>query len=124
MPDSLSFRQEGIVDSTATQSGHPWTKETGVKDSTDAGQRTAVVGAPPTLLFTPAGQMLDLRSYRRSFDQHRRRTSHETAGAFNPWRLVDQLADELMEDVLDAVVMEMTDACEECVENVYRSEFT
>ncbi|XP_078585118.1 uncharacterized protein LOC144867180 isoform X2 [Branchiostoma floridae x Branchiostoma japonicum] len=124
MPDSLSFRREGIPDSTAAQSGHPWTKETGVKDSTGAGLRTAVAGAPPTLLFTPAGQMQDLRAYRRSFDQHRRRTSHESAGAFNPWRLVDQLADELMEDVLDAVVMEMTDACEECVENVYRSEFT
>eukprot|EP00058_Branchiostoma_floridae_P000629 XP_002586117.1 hypothetical protein BRAFLDRAFT_110000 [Branchiostoma floridae] len=104
MPDSLSFRQE------AAQTG--------------AGQRTAVAEAPPTLLFTPAGQMQDLRAYRRSFDQHRRRTSHESAGAFNPWRLVDQLADELMEDVLDAVVVEMTDACEECVENVYRSEFT
>ncbi|XP_078585288.1 uncharacterized protein LOC144867287 [Branchiostoma floridae x Branchiostoma japonicum] len=124
MPDSLSLRQEGIPDSTAAQSGHPWTKETGVKDSTGAGQRTAVAEAPPILLFTPAGQIQDLRTYRRSFDQHRRRTSHETAGAFNPWRLVDQLADELMEDVLDAVVMEMTDACEECVENVYRSEFT
>ncbi|KAI8483753.1 hypothetical protein Bbelb_385450 [Branchiostoma belcheri] len=50
----------------------------------------AAPGAPPVLLFTPAGQMQDLRAYRRSFDQHRRRTSHETAGEFNPWKLVDQ----------------------------------
>ncbi|XP_066269151.1 uncharacterized protein [Branchiostoma lanceolatum] len=140
MPDSLSFRQESIPHSTAAETGvrhststlagarHPAAVGTGVGKPTGAptgvSPATGAPGAPPVLLFTPAGQMQDLRAYRRSFDQHRRRTSHETAGAFDPWKLVDQLADELMEDVLDAVVMEMTDACEECVENVYRSEFT
>ncbi|XP_019618808.1 PREDICTED: protein moonraker-like [Branchiostoma belcheri] len=127
----LSFRQEsvpsGALHTTAVQPGvmrHSTAVPGAAAAQPGARHLPAVAGAPPVLLFTPAAQMQDLRAYRRSFDQHRRRTSHETAGEFNPWKLVDQLADELMEDVLDTVVMEMTDACQECVENVYRSEFT
>ncbi|XP_078665366.1 uncharacterized protein LOC144907837 [Branchiostoma floridae x Branchiostoma belcheri] len=129
--ESLSFRQEslpsGALHATAVQPGvmrHSTAVPGARAAQPGARHLPAVAGAPPVLLFTPAAQMQDLRAYRRSFDQHRRRTSHETAGEFNPWKLVDQLADELMEDVLDTVVMEMTDACQECVENVYRSEFT
>ncbi|XP_002738482.1 protein moonraker-like [Saccoglossus kowalevskii] len=74
-------------------------------------------------LFLPSESMQRINDYREKFDDHLKRTSTQSYGSFDPWKLVSELADEIVDDLFDAVTKEMGDVCESYVDGVYTAEF-
>ncbi|XP_074046604.1 protein moonraker isoform X2 [Macrotis lagotis] len=65
----------------------------------------------------------NLSDYQDSYQQYLRTISHESIGAFNPWIIVESLAEQLVEEALEDVTAELQDMCEDYAEAVFTSEF-
>ncbi|XP_043850373.1 protein moonraker isoform X2 [Dromiciops gliroides] len=75
------------------------------------------------LLSVPREMLRSLGDYGDSYQQHLRTISHESVGTFNPWIIVESLAEELVEEALEDVAAELQDVCEDYAEAVFTSEF-
>ncbi|XP_044539942.1 uncharacterized protein LOC123255155 isoform X1 [Gracilinanus agilis] len=76
-----------------------------------------------TLLSVPRETLRSLGDYQDSYQQYLRTISHESVGSFNPWIIVESLAEELVEEALEDVAAELQDVCEDYAEAVFTSEF-
>ncbi|XP_073472843.1 protein moonraker [Aquarana catesbeiana] len=74
-------------------------------------------------ISVPHQMLQSIQNYRERFDRHLRLTSHEEVGAFNPWHIAENLAEELMNDALGEVAAELHGLCDEYAEAVFTSEF-
>ncbi|XP_027704646.1 protein moonraker isoform X2 [Vombatus ursinus] len=75
------------------------------------------------LLSVPREMLRNLSDYQDSYQQYLRTISHESIGTFNPWIIVESLAEELVEEALEDVAAELQDVCEDYAEAVFTSEF-
>ncbi|XP_036612511.1 protein moonraker isoform X4 [Trichosurus vulpecula] len=75
------------------------------------------------LLSVPREMLRNLGNYQDSYQQYLRTISHESIGTFNPWIIVESLAEELVEEALEDVTAELQDVCEDYAEAVFTSEF-
>nr|XP_020820355.1 LOW QUALITY PROTEIN: protein moonraker [Phascolarctos cinereus] len=75
---------------------------------------------PPSM---PQEMLRNLGDYQDSYQQYLRIISHESIGTFNPWIIVESLAEELVEEALEDVAAELQDVCEDYAEAVFTSEF-
>ncbi|XP_072475152.1 protein moonraker isoform X2 [Notamacropus eugenii] len=75
------------------------------------------------LLSVPREMLQDLSDYQDSYQQYLRTISHESIGSFNPWIIVESLAEELVEEALEDVTAELQNVCEDYAEAVFTSEF-
>lgn len=74
-------------------------------------------------LSVPSQMLQSIHNYTENFDRHLRLASHEEVGGFNPWRITESLAEELINDALGEVAAELQDLCEGYAEAVFTSEF-
>ncbi|XP_072286051.1 protein moonraker [Pyxicephalus adspersus] len=86
-------------------------------------QRPTVQGKGLIPVSVPHQMLQSIQNYSERFDRHLRLTSHEEVGAFNPWRIAESLAEDLMNDALGEVAAELQDLCEGYAEAVFTSEF-
>ncbi|XP_068950246.1 protein moonraker [Petaurus breviceps papuanus] len=75
------------------------------------------------LLSVPRDMLQNLSNYQDSYQEYLRTISHESIGTFNPWIIVESLAEELVEEALEDVAAELQDVCEDYAEAVFTSEF-
>ncbi|XP_074870040.1 protein moonraker isoform X2 [Carettochelys insculpta] len=74
-------------------------------------------------LSVPKHMLQNILDYNGRYEQHLKLISHEAVGSFNPWRIVESLAEELTEEALCDVAAELQDVCEDYAEAVFTSEF-
>ncbi|XP_070573409.1 protein moonraker-like isoform X2 [Ptychodera flava] len=93
-------------------------------------QKTAVVASinntpdkAPIPVFVPSETMENIRDYRDKFEQHLKRTSTQAYGSFDPWKLVDDVADDIFEELVASVSQEVNGVVDTYVEDVYKAEF-
>ncbi|XP_074153822.1 protein moonraker [Sminthopsis crassicaudata] len=75
------------------------------------------------LLSVPREALRSLGDYQDGYQQYLRTISHESIGSFNPWIIVESLAEELVEEALEDVAAELQELCEDYAEAVFTSEF-
>ncbi|KAM9037931.1 protein moonraker isoform 2-T2 [Sarcophilus harrisii] len=75
------------------------------------------------LLSVPREALRSLSDYQDGYQQYLRTISHESIGSFNPWIIVESLAEELVEEALEDVAAELQELCEDYAEAVFTSEF-
>ncbi|KAM9359559.1 protein moonraker [Symphorus nematophorus] len=76
-----------------------------------------------TVISVPSSTLTNIRRYRQDYEAYLRVVAHEAVGSFNPWAVVDSLADELLSEALADVAAEFQDVVEEYAEAVFTSEF-
>ncbi|XP_039613161.1 protein moonraker [Polypterus senegalus] len=76
-----------------------------------------------TTLFLPKRMQQNILDYRERHEAFLRLIYHDAVGGFNPWDIVNSLAEELMSEALSEVAAEFQGVCEEYAEAVFTSEF-
>ncbi|XP_072163588.1 uncharacterized protein [Diadema setosum] len=74
-------------------------------------------------LFVPNDMMKRVEQGRDAFTTHLKRTSHLSYGTFNPWKLIEELSDEIVDDIIAGVTEEVGDVVGHYVDNLYAAEF-
>ncbi|XP_076824074.1 uncharacterized protein LOC143470072 [Clavelina lepadiformis] len=62
-------------------------------------------------------------SNRTRFTQYLKSSFHEPKGKFNPWKIVDNLADEMLDKMVEDVCGELFEGCDDFVEHLFEDEF-
>ncbi|XP_061197750.1 protein moonraker-like [Saccostrea echinata] len=74
--------------------------------------------------ITLAKNVVDnIHSYVEKYERHLRKTSHQIQGKFDPWKLVEEVSDQVLEDCLKEVSEELEDINEAAVNQLCKSEF-
>ncbi|XP_060074387.1 protein moonraker-like isoform X2 [Ylistrum balloti] len=58
-----------------------------------------------------------------AYDRYLKKTSHQRVGKFDPWRLMEEVADHILDECLADIALELEDLNEAIVTNVCKSEF-
>ncbi|XP_038615791.1 protein moonraker isoform X2 [Tachyglossus aculeatus] len=74
-------------------------------------------------LSIPRAALRSIEAYSGRYEQHLKMISHEPIGSFDPWRIAESLAEELLDEALGDVAAELQDICEDYAEAVFTSEF-
>ncbi|XP_038074789.1 protein moonraker-like isoform X2 [Patiria miniata] len=93
-----------------------------VLGSKESGTRP-VLNRPRFPLFIPLDTMSRIRDHRVRFQHHLKRTSHWAYGTFDPWRLVEEVSDEIVSEIIKDVSSEVGDIMGHCVDDLYKAEF-
>ncbi|XP_054598545.1 protein moonraker isoform X2 [Nothobranchius furzeri] len=109
-----SFLLENAPMEEASQEEQPPTNKT-VSPGTADRSRTVISVSGCTLR--------NIRRYQDDYDTYLRDVAHNVVGTFNPWAVVDSLADELLLEALAEVADEFQEVVEEYAEAVFTSEF-
>ncbi|XP_028937936.1 protein moonraker [Ornithorhynchus anatinus] len=114
----LEQPSEGILpEEGAEVAGSP---EGGRGPGRSAGPRPKRGGVP---LSVPRAALRSIEAYSGRYAQHLKMISHEPIGSFDPWRVAESLAEELLDEALGDVAAELRDVCEDYAEAVFTSEF-
>lgn len=74
-------------------------------------------------LILPESTVYAVEKGRKDFERHLRYAFHEPKGKFNPWKLVEVLSDDILNDVVAAVSQEVNGMCEFYAEEIFEQEF-
>ncbi|KAF7218685.1 transcript variant X3 [Nothobranchius furzeri] len=113
-PVDTGFLLENAPMEEASQEEQPPTNKT-VSPGTADRSRTVISVSGCTLR--------NIRRYQDDYDTYLRDVAHNVVGTFNPWAVVDSLADELLLEALAEVADEFQEVVEEYAEAVFTSEF-
>ncbi|XP_033748027.1 protein moonraker-like [Pecten maximus] len=58
-----------------------------------------------------------------AYERYLKKTSHQRIGKFDPWRLMEEVADHIMDECMADISVELEDLNEDIVTNVCKSEF-
>ncbi|XP_062568030.1 protein moonraker-like [Saccostrea cucullata] len=85
---------------------------------------TNIGGTSKRVEISLAKNMVDnIHSYVEKYERHLRKTSHQIQGKFDPWKLVEEVSDQVLEDCLNEVAGELEDINEAAVNQLCKSEF-
>ncbi|XP_048582172.1 protein moonraker [Nematostella vectensis] len=74
-------------------------------------------------LFVPTELRASITAYRSKYERYLRDTATHVHGSFNPWKLVDEISEGILDEMLVDIAGELEGACEEYAEGVYTQEF-
>ncbi|XP_041456269.1 protein moonraker-like [Lytechinus variegatus] len=74
-------------------------------------------------LSAPGSMVTGVHEGREAFETHLKLTSHFNYGTFDPWKLVEKIADDLVEDIILDITNEVSDVIGNYVETIYATEF-
>nr|XP_022337777.1 protein moonraker-like isoform X3 [Crassostrea virginica] len=77
----------------------------------------------PMEFTLPKNVVENIHNYVEKYERHLRKTSHQVQGKFDPWKLVEEVSDQVLEDCLKEVADELEDINEVFVNQVCKSEF-
>uniref|UniRef100_A0A0B7AGL6 Uncharacterized protein n=1 Tax=Arion vulgaris TaxID=1028688 RepID=A0A0B7AGL6_9EUPU len=79
---------------------------------------------PPKKLVTLKQTTVEkISADRDRFGSYLRKRSHHPSGKFDPWKLVEEISDEILSDCLADVAAEVESISEEIANHMYKSEF-
>nr|CAB3262364.1 uncharacterized protein LOC100179520 [Phallusia mammillata] len=64
-----------------------------------------------------------IMQYKKERQQYLQTCFHEPKGQFNPWKIVEELSNEIMSSVMTSVCGEVNEVCETCVDHIFEGEF-
>ncbi|XP_071790860.1 uncharacterized protein [Asterias amurensis] len=85
--------------------------------------RPAMLDRPRFPLFIPSDMMNRIKDSRGRFEHHLKSTSHWSYGTFDPWKLVEEVADEIVSEIIKDVSGEVSEVMGHCVDDLYKAEF-
>ncbi|XP_054749106.2 protein moonraker-like [Lytechinus pictus] len=71
----------------------------------------------------PGSMVTGVHEGREAFETHLKLTSHFNYGTFDPWKLVEKIADDVVEDIILDITNEVSDVIGNYVETIYATEF-
>ncbi|XP_064613073.1 protein moonraker-like [Liolophura sinensis] len=71
----------------------------------------------------PQEVVMEIRKNVEQYESYLKRTCHHVAGKFDPWQLVKEVSDEIIDDCLTEVAGELEDMSSDIVNHLYTSEF-
>lgn len=74
-------------------------------------------------LVLPESTITTINRSKKEYQRHLKFTFHEPRGNFDPWKLVEELSDKVLDDVITSVTNEMNGMCEEYADEIFRGEF-
>ncbi|KAL5478103.1 hypothetical protein EMCRGX_G024983 [Ephydatia muelleri] len=74
-------------------------------------------------LSLPVTALASIQQYQAAHEHYLELTGIRTAEGFDPWKLVESIADELLEEQVGHVTAEIADMCDKCVDGLYSAEF-
>ncbi|XP_013412021.1 protein moonraker isoform X2 [Lingula anatina] len=74
-------------------------------------------------LHMPQEQVESIKEYREQFERHLKRVSHQAVGKFDPWKLVEDIADEIVDSCVEGVAQELDNINSEIAGYVFSTEF-
>ncbi|XP_033627012.1 protein moonraker-like isoform X2 [Asterias rubens] len=89
----------------------------------ERGTRPAMLDRPRFPLFIPSDMMNRIKDSRGRFEHHLKSTSHWSYGTFDPWKLVEEVADEIVSEIIKDVSGEVSEVMGHCVDDLYKAEF-
>ncbi|XP_022093344.1 protein moonraker-like isoform X2 [Acanthaster planci] len=107
-----------LLDNKGSAAARPGSLSNSRKSGTRPG-----LDRPSFPLFIPSDAMNRIRDYRGRFEHHLKNTSHWAYGTFDPWRLVEEVSDEIVSEIIKDVSSEVGDIMSQCVDDLYRAEF-
>ncbi|XP_071486041.1 uncharacterized protein [Diadema antillarum] len=108
---------------TTSQEQRPPTSPKAVWESKSSAASRGSGGRGRVPLFVPSDMMKRVEQGREAFTTHLKRTSHLSYGTFNPWKLIEELSDEILDDIIAGVTEEVSDVVGHYVDNLYAAEF-
>ncbi|XP_071116069.1 protein moonraker-like [Haliotis cracherodii] len=104
-----------------------WTESFSHKVPEDAGEREPVtmpsLCRPRTLLSIPQSVASRIDNHQEAYSSYLKKMSHHPQGIFQPWKLVQQISDEIFAECLHEVTGELDDFNEAIANHLYKSEF-
>ncbi|KAK3084266.1 hypothetical protein FSP39_010828 [Pinctada imbricata] len=85
--------------------------------------RTLGSHKPLVDISLPKNVVDNVHSHLEKYERYLRKSSHESLGKFNPWKLVEEVSDQILDECLREVSEEVEDLNEAIVNNVCKSEF-
>lgn len=82
-----------------------------------------VTSRRPIELDIPRNLVENIHSNLEKYERHLKKTSHQTLGKFDPWKLVEEIADNVLDDCLRDIELELDDLNSAIVNQVCKSEF-
>eukprot|EP00794_Sanderia_malayensis_P013777 gene13777-15219_t len=73
--------------------------------------------------FVPKEMRQSILAYKGRYDKYLGRTLTEKHGRFDPYKLIERISDEILEEIVADVGRELDDICDDYVENIYGDEF-
>eukprot|EP00794_Sanderia_malayensis_P013769 gene13769-15211_t len=73
--------------------------------------------------FVPKEMRQSILAYKGRYDKYLGRTLTEKHGRFDPYKLIERISDEILEEIVADVGRELDDICDDYVENIYVDEF-
>lgn len=89
----------------------------------EEGARNERDHSKPVELTLAKNVVENIHNYVEKYERHLRKTSHQIQGKFDPWRLVEEVSDQVFEECLREVADELEDINEAVVNQVCKSEF-
>ncbi|KAL4223193.1 hypothetical protein ACF0H5_016665 [Mactra antiquata] len=74
-------------------------------------------------LKLPASAVKDIQSNLEKYEHYLKKKSHQAHGRFDPWKLVEEIADQVMTECLKEIEKELEDVEDNLVHQVCKSEF-
>ncbi|XP_021357152.1 protein moonraker-like [Mizuhopecten yessoensis] len=80
-------------------------------------------GRPEVQISIPKSVREKITAGVEAYDRYLKKTSHQRIGKFDPWRLMEEVADHILEECMADIAGELEDLNEAIVTNVCKSEF-
>ncbi|KAK3736321.1 hypothetical protein QZH41_020786 [Actinostola sp. cb2023] len=78
---------------------------------------------PTIALFVPSELRTSIAKYRSKYERFLRDTATHIQGSFNPWKLADQISEQLLDELIQDVATELGGMSDEYIENIFTKEF-
>lgn len=79
---------------------------------------------PPKIKLSLPENVIDcILDGKKTYEEYLKLSHHEPKGNFDPWKIAEDLSNELVFDILEAVCDEVGSAFDGCIDRVFESEF-
>ncbi|KAL5017134.1 hypothetical protein ScPMuIL_006723 [Solemya velum] len=78
---------------------------------------------PKTTLTLSEDMVTAIHEQKEKFERHLKKSSHHIQGKFNPWKLVEEISDQVLKECIHDIATELEDVNDAIVNHVCKSEF-
>ncbi|KAL3856853.1 hypothetical protein ACJMK2_011564 [Sinanodonta woodiana] len=99
-------------------------KRTVVGEESEIGEMHETVRGPPKIKISIPNKVLqDIHGHKEKYESYLRSTAHQSKGRFDPWLLMEEIADMILDDCVKDIDKELADIEEAIVHHVCKTEF-
>ncbi|KAK3606561.1 hypothetical protein CHS0354_041522 [Potamilus streckersoni] len=99
-------------------------KRTVVGEESEIGDMHETLRGPPKIKISIPNKVLqDIHGHKEKYESYLRSTAHQSKGQFDPWLLMEEIADTILDDCVKDIEKELADIEEAIVHHVCKTEF-